>query len=129
MTRNSFIRGAFFGAMLGWLATFLWFWTPSALTIRSTYSPGGAYLAQVEMTRGFPYLVVNAHLTVRRVMDGELVLRQALTALDVYSDGLDQIHGIRWTDAHTVVVDMDSPNFKGHREFPVERDPVIPANR
>jgi hypothetical protein len=116
--------------VLGWVATSLWFWTPGALTIRSTYSPGGAYMAQVEMTRGFPYLVVNAHLAVRRVVDGKLVLRDALTALDAFSDGLYQIHGVRWTDdAHTVVVDMDSPNFKGHREFQVEGGTTTPADR
>lgn len=119
VSKRPFRNGVIVGGLVGWLLTFAWFRLPGELTVHSTPSPDGTYMAQIE-ARGFNELGVFVSITVRRAEDGKLVLKELLTTRDLFQDA-SVIRSVMWESPEKVVVQMDAPNFQGRKEFNIPK--------
>ncbi len=96
-------------------------WISSGPVLLSKPSDDRKWIAQVAMTRDFPYLSVQGYLEVREVLTGRLHQRHFLVARDVFDDVATEVHSLEWR-GQTIVLDIDRTHYEGPKEYEVTPD-------
>ena len=80
------------------------------------------HLAQIDMSRDFPYLGIDVYLTVRRVDDGSVALKERIDVRDLWFEGFDHVKGLRWADDHTVAFNLETQKGMVEQSFKISDD-------
>jgi hypothetical protein len=94
----------------------LWLSTENVLI--SAPSPDKKFIAQVAMSRDFPYLSVDVYLVIRGGDTGGVVSHTFLLARDALPDLMLEIRSLSWNNG-AIDLDIQSPNYFGPKHFAV----------
>jgi hypothetical protein len=94
-------------------------WFTQDIVLISEPSPDNKYIAQVVMTREFPYIGVEAYLVIRDASSGHVDQKHFLSSRDVLLDVVIEIHSLGWSDG-VVNLDIESAHYSGPKTFFVQ---------
>ncbi len=93
-------------------------WLASGPVLVSEPNSDKQLIAQVAMTRDFPYLSVQAYLEVRASGTGALRQRYFLLARDEFQDLAKEVRSLEWR-GDSIMLDIDSAHYSGPTLFQV----------